>query len=39
MNVHKDARLTSRGREWVISQVASGQTPKAVAESLENCLS
>jgi hypothetical protein len=29
MNVHKNARLTPRGRERIALQVASGQTPKA----------
>ena len=37
MNIHKNARLTSRGREWVVSQGASGQTPKAVAEAVGVC--
>jgi transposase InsO family protein len=37
MNVHKNARLTSRGREWIVSQVASGQTPKAVSEAVGVC--
>ena len=31
MNMHKNARLTPRGRERIVRQVASGQTPKAVA--------
>ncbi len=30
MNVHKNARLTARGREWMMARVASGQTPQAV---------
>ncbi len=29
MNVHKNARLTPRGREWIVRQVESGQAPKA----------
>ncbi len=32
MNVHKNARLTPRGREWIVRLVASGQTPEAVAK-------
>ena len=30
MNIHKNARLTPRGREAAVKQVASGLTPKAV---------
>lgn len=37
MNVHKNARLTPRGREWIVSQVASGQTPQAIAEAVGVC--
>jgi transposase InsO family protein len=37
MNVHKNARQTARGREWMIAQVASGQTPKAVSEAVGVC--
>ena len=37
MNVHKNARLTPRGREWVVSQTASGQTPKAIAGAVGVC--
>ena len=37
MNLHKNARLTPRGREWIVSQVASGQTPKAVGEAVGVC--
>jgi hypothetical protein len=33
MNVHKNARLTARGREWMVARVASGQTPQAVREA------
>jgi len=33
MNMHKNARLTPRGRERIVRQVASGQTPEAVAEA------
>lgn len=38
MNVHKNARLTPRGREWIVSQALSGQTPKAVSEAVGVCL-
>ena len=31
MDIHKNARLTVHGREWIVRQVISGQTPKAVA--------
>ncbi|QEX20455.1 transposase [Hypericibacter adhaerens] len=37
MNVHKNARLTARGREWMVGLVASGQTPKAVSEAVGVC--
>ena len=37
MNVHKNARLTPRGREWIVALVASGQTPKAVSEAVGVC--
>ena len=37
MNVHKNARLTPRGREHVARQVLSGQTPKAVSEAAGVC--
>ena len=37
MNVHKNARLTPRGRERIARQVASGQTPKAVGEAAGVC--
>ena len=37
MNVHKNARLTPRGRERVVRQVESGQTPEAVAEAAWVC--
>ena len=30
MNVHKNARLTASGREWMMARVASGQTPQSV---------
>jgi len=34
MNIHKNARLTPRGRERIVRQVASGQTLEAVAEAV-----
>jgi len=37
MNIHKNARLTPSGRERIVRQVASGQTPKAVAEAAGVC--
>ena len=37
MNAHKNARLTPRGRERIVRQVASGQTPEAVAEAAGVC--
>ena len=37
MNVHKNARLTPRGREWVVGQAGSGQTPKALADAVGVC--
>ncbi|MGH8336774.1 MAG: IS481 family transposase [Gammaproteobacteria bacterium] len=37
MNVHKNARTTPRGREWIVSQAASGQTPQAVAKAIGVC--
>jgi transposase InsO family protein len=37
MNVHKNARLTARGREWIVSQVAGGQTPQAVSAAVGVC--
>src|SRR5580692_9924809 len=37
MNVHKNARLTPRGRERIARQVASGQTPKAISEAVGVC--
>src|SRR6201988_4152208 len=37
MNVHKNARLTPRGRERIVRQVESGQAPKAVAEAAGVC--
>src|ERR1700751_2100869 len=37
MNMHKNARLTPRGRERIVRQVESGQTPEAVAEGAGVC--
>jgi FixJ family two-component response regulator len=37
MNMHKNARLTPRGRERIVRQVASGQTPEVVAEAAGIC--
>jgi transposase InsO family protein len=37
MNVHKNARLTPHGREWVVSQALGGQTPQAVSEAVGVC--
>jgi transposase InsO family protein len=37
MNVHKNARLTPRGRERIVGQVEGGQTPEAVAEAAGVC--
>jgi len=37
MNVHKNARLTARGRERIALQVACGQTPKAVSAAAGVC--
>jgi transposase InsO family protein len=37
MNVHKNARLTPIGREWIVRQVESGQTPEAVSSAAGVC--
>ena len=37
MDVHKNGRLTACGREWIVSQVAGGQTPKVVGEAVGVC--
>lgn len=37
MDIHKNARLTPRGREHMINMVLSGQTPKAVSEAVGVC--
>jgi transposase-like protein len=38
MNVHKNARLTPRGRERIVELVANEQTPKTVSEAVGVCL-
>jgi transposase InsO family protein len=37
MNIHKNARLTPHGRERIVQQARSGQTPKAVGEAAGVC--
>jgi transposase InsO family protein len=37
MNVHKNARLTPRGRERIIELDASGQTPQAISQAVGVC--
>ena len=37
MNIHNNARLTPRGRERVVGQVLSGQTPEAAARAAGIC--
>ena len=37
MNIHKNARLTPRGREWVVSQALGGEPSQAVSESAGVC--
>jgi transposase InsO family protein len=37
MNIHKNARLTPIGRERIVRQVESGQTPKAVSQAAGVC--
>lgn len=37
MNVHKNARLTPRGRERIVWQIESGQRPEAVAKAAGVC--
>jgi hypothetical protein len=34
MDIHKNARLTPKGRERIVRQVLSGQTPKAAPSRL-----
>jgi hypothetical protein len=33
MNIHKNARLTPLGREWIVKEVLSGQTAEAAARA------
>jgi len=37
MNVHKNARLTPRGRERIVELAVSGQMPEAIAEAVGVC--
>ena len=37
MNIHKNARLTPLGRERVVKEVLSGQTPQAAARAAGVC--
>ena len=37
MNMHKNAQLTPLGRERIVRQVESGQTPEAVSEAAGVC--
>ena len=37
MNIHKNARLTPLGRERIVIQVLSGQTPQAAARAAGVC--
>ena len=37
MNIHKNARLTPRGRELIVRQIESGQTPEAAARAAGVC--
>jgi transposase InsO family protein len=37
MNIHKNARQTPRGREWMVSLAARGQTPQAVSVAVGVC--
>ena len=37
MDIHKNARLTPKGRERIVRQVLSGRTPKAVALAVGVC--
>jgi transposase InsO family protein len=37
MNIHKNVRLTPRGRELIVRQVASGQRPEAVGRAAGVC--
>lgn len=37
MNIHKNARLTPRGRERIVKMVLDGQTPQAVSQAAGVC--
>ena len=37
MNIHKNARLTPLGRERIVNEVSSGQTPEAAARAAGVC--
>jgi transposase-like protein len=37
MNIHRNARLTPCGRERIVMQVLSGQTPEAAARAAGVC--
>ena len=37
MNIHKNARLTPRGRELLVRHIVSGQTPEAAARAAGVC--
>jgi len=37
MNIHKNARLTPSGRERIVLQIESGQTPEAVSQAAGVC--
>jgi transposase InsO family protein len=37
MNMHKNARLTPRGRELIVRRIESGQTPEAAARAAGVC--
>jgi transposase InsO family protein len=37
MDIHDNARLTPRGRAWVVSLIESGQTPTATAKAVGVC--
>ena len=37
MNVHKNARLTPRGREHLVRAIVSGQSPEAAARAAGVC--
>ena len=37
MNIHKNAKLTPRGRERIVLMVQSGQTPEAAAHTAGVC--